>query len=1322
MPKINYLLVTVALFFSSMGMSQTNVNTIGTAVQENFNSLPSSGSAASWSQNSTVSGWYAYETDPYRVAVSYIADSGASNTGRVYSYGRAGSSERALGSLGSGSTDSIVYGWRLKNNTGKAITSINVSYTGEQWRRGANTATNKLAFFYKVASSITSIDSLEIKNLSSSSYVSISSLDFTSPSVGAAFSITNGNDNAFQTKFNQDITVNIPIGYEIMIMWFDDDDASNDHGLAIDDISVTFSNVDKSPPTVNSVTRTNTTDLKVVFSEPVKISTAIDTSNYKLSPYVKINSLSYDSVTYTVTLKANMIDGKNYQLTVNNLIDRAPTPNTMTTPSVTKNLIYNGYNNKDLVISEIHYNDPSANDNYEFIEITNSSAAAIELGGLSFTTGITYLFEEYSLGAGKSISIAKIVDSCSKQFSTTFLGPFSGSLNNSGELVVLANSNNQVVDSVKYSDVNGWPSEADGQGPSLQLKTPYFNSAKNDVLMAWGINYSKAYSFQLGTTIWATPNFVPTSFVNISEITKNDSNGVNTTLNTKVEIRGTVYGVNFDSLGLSFVIRDLTGGIFAASFTNLGYTVKEGDSLRLVGKVNQLFGMNILSIDTLQKRGTSKLSLKTPTTILLPEEKYEADVVKIFNLKLAQSVTKWPANGIVKLYNGKDTIYVFIDKETNIDGTNLPSATSFNLTGFVIQNSKSSKLNDGYMLALRSTADIDFVAAPDPEVYFTMVSGSISEKGVGTVIVKINNANSTATNLSVRIKGGTATSATDYTNSFPKTITFPANSSADQSLTVNLINDIMDEPNETIQFVIRNADNKAKILKDSIFTLIIQDDDAPLYKIRDITRFNATTGIPDSMNAKAQIRGIVYGFNILPTALEFTVIDSTGGLHIFNSPGNKGYVVAEGDDVQIAGTITHFRGWTELIKIDTIVKFSSGNALQKPKLVKKLNESTESRLVKIKGLRWAQTKPSTWTANTNFRFTNGIDTFTIRIDADVNVAGKPIPTYDTLNIAGIGAQFSSSTNPPFLNGYQLFPRYIEDIEKYNSRIYLISLIKKSNASGVPDSSGVLVNVRGVVYGINYNKTGLSFTLRDNSGGLNVFHPAGNKGYTVKEGDEVSVWGVVGQFRGLARIEQIDTIIVTKTNQTLKTPSVVTSVTENTESDLVVIRGYRFSGTKPTTWVANTSYLLTNGTNIVNVFIDDDNNLAGTPTPTYDTMSVTGLGWQVSVNPSGPYNDGYMLYPRSTADVVRFSKSSAGKVQVITANYSVYPNPTKGNFTIAGEKVLDKIEIYSLSGQLVYTEANIKMNTVTLSISLTAGIYSVKTYSENAVSNTKLIVQ
>jgi len=123
-----------------------------TPLVEDFNTLASAVAVGNvWQDNSTVPGWYATRTVG---AIAYNSGTGSSNTGALYSFGVAGTNpvtDRALGSVGSGGTGTIYQAARLTNTTGGTITSLDVSYSGEQWRDGNNLVAHTLTFQYQVA-------------------------------------------------------------------------------------------------------------------------------------------------------------------------------------------------------------------------------------------------------------------------------------------------------------------------------------------------------------------------------------------------------------------------------------------------------------------------------------------------------------------------------------------------------------------------------------------------------------------------------------------------------------------------------------------------------------------------------------------------------------------------------------------------------------------------------------------------------------------------------------------------------------------------------------------------------------------------------------------------------------------------------------------------------------------------------------------------------------------------------------------------------------------------------------------------------------------
>ena len=59
----------------------------------------------------------------------------------------------------------------------------------------------------------------------------------------------------------------------------------------------------------------------------------------------------------------------------------------------------------DVVITEINYNNPGTDD-YEFIELYNKSASAVQLEGWTISSAINYSFPAYSLNPGEYVVVA----------------------------------------------------------------------------------------------------------------------------------------------------------------------------------------------------------------------------------------------------------------------------------------------------------------------------------------------------------------------------------------------------------------------------------------------------------------------------------------------------------------------------------------------------------------------------------------------------------------------------------------------------------------------------------------------------------------------------------------------------------------------------------------------------------------------------------------------------------------------------------------------------------------------------------------------------
>ena len=266
------------LFEPSLALTNGgSITALNVPLNEAFDTLSSTvGTGLAWADNSTIAGVYSSRT-------TYNVATGSSNTGALYSFGVAGAGpvgDRALGSVASGGSGTIYYGVKLTNNTGGAITSLAVQYTGEQWRNGgsSNASPNvvqAIEFQYKVASAgvQTAI------NTPSSGWIDHNDLDFASPIFGTtAFQTLDGNATANRMAKSSTITVNVPAGQEIWLRWVDIDNANNDHGLAVDDLVITADGVPGdqapvvTPPTSPANGATNVavaSNIAITFSESV---------------------------------------------------------------------------------------------------------------------------------------------------------------------------------------------------------------------------------------------------------------------------------------------------------------------------------------------------------------------------------------------------------------------------------------------------------------------------------------------------------------------------------------------------------------------------------------------------------------------------------------------------------------------------------------------------------------------------------------------------------------------------------------------------------------------------------------------------------------------------------------------------------------------------------------------------------------------------------------------------------------------------------------------------------------------------------------------
>ncbi len=286
------------------------ISLTGGAYTQNFDTLATSGTTNVLS----ITDWYLTESGGgSRDNEQYAADNGSSTTGDTYSYGPTADSDRALGGLQS-STLNPVFGAEFINNTGGTITSLDVSYTGEEWRYGGTISrTDQIDFQL----------STDATSLTTGAWTDYNSLDFVTPNTATPAGARDGNNATNRTAISYTITgLSIANGASFWIRWTDTNPSGSDDGLAVDDFSITPNAAATPNLSINNVTQaegnsgTSTFTFTVSLDTPAgvggvtfDIATADDSATDADNDY-EINSLASQTImsgnsTYTFDVTVN---------------------------------------------------------------------------------------------------------------------------------------------------------------------------------------------------------------------------------------------------------------------------------------------------------------------------------------------------------------------------------------------------------------------------------------------------------------------------------------------------------------------------------------------------------------------------------------------------------------------------------------------------------------------------------------------------------------------------------------------------------------------------------------------------------------------------------------------------------------------------------------------------------------------------------------------------------------------------------------------------------------------------------------------------------
>ena len=194
---------------------------------QTFNGLSLNGDGNVWDDAAEpMLAWYACHGNV--TPKVYKAGKGTETAGALYAYGSEGNPDRALGAIASDGTGDIRFGVAFTNETGCPVTNVTVTYAGEQWRCASNDV-QSLFFGYCVTNTVIPLAQAIYEWLPALRFDAPHRTDMKAGAVaGEGYTVT------------ASLPVAVPAGGTVILCWEDKNDAGTDHGLAVDDLAVSW--------------------------------------------------------------------------------------------------------------------------------------------------------------------------------------------------------------------------------------------------------------------------------------------------------------------------------------------------------------------------------------------------------------------------------------------------------------------------------------------------------------------------------------------------------------------------------------------------------------------------------------------------------------------------------------------------------------------------------------------------------------------------------------------------------------------------------------------------------------------------------------------------------------------------------------------------------------------------------------------------------------------------------------------------------------------------------------------------------------------------
>jgi len=521
----------------------------------------------------------------------------------------------------------------------------------------------------------------------------------------------------------------------------------------------------------------------------------------------------------------------------------------------------------------------------------------------------------------------------------------------------------------------------------------------------------------------------------------------------------------------------------------------------------------------------------------------------------------------------------------------------------------------------------------------------------------------------------------------PLTIVFPGGLAKDtQTVSIHVTEDFDIESSEIVTFQLGNPTNDAIInpMHDS-FEILIEDDDAIL---------------PDLVISEIMYNPPEEG------------VDSTEFIELYNNDtvtvNLEGYYFSEGIEFVFPEVLIHPSEYIVIARdSNAFISYYGFSTLQWTS--GSLKNSGELIELRNFGGNVAASVEYDNTANWSLA-ADGEGPSLVLCNANLN-NNNPANWNESISSTGIFVDSVEVFADPAMENNCLIPLSPYPLQS-------IGQVTTVNSEGELDSLGLSCELSGIVHGVNLNASngGLQFALIDDNGdGITVYHASGNFGYSVEEGDEVIVQGVITQLNGLAKIEP-DSLWMTSSNNTLSDAQEVTMLNENVESELVEIKNLTIIN--PNAWNNSTpdgfNVLVTNGTDTFDLRIDDDVELYQMDVPDF-LFNLKGLGGQHDTET--PFTDGYQILPRYALDIMMVTALENLEEKEVV---KIYPNPIDEFFTIELLGKIDFIQVENILGQNMLSILNPNKVEKILCEKWDSGLYMIHLFYGKKIRTIKLI--